>query len=251
MTRRIKMILPVPLPTEALQGFEEQIPEQMRNPNISVDFVAVSNGASILDSHYERTLADVFVLEAGRQAQAEGYDAVCINSMSDSGLSALRSCLTIPVVGPGESCLLLACMLGRKFSVLTMWDEWRPLYEKTVSEHGLSSRLASIRSIDVRPDAQELLAGKEEFVFSKLLEQARIALDVDGADVLILGSTTMHQSHQFLSESLSVPVLNPGLVALKLCESLLDLGLSHSMKAYPPPAIINADLFSKVPRCFD
>jgi hypothetical protein len=32
-----------------------------------------------------------------------------------------------------------------------------------------------------------------------------------------------------------VPILNPGLVAFKLCEALLDLGLTHSKKAYPAP----------------
>ena len=51
-----------------------------------------------------------------------------------------------------------------------MWPRWYPLYRKTIKEYGLESRLASIRSIDVRPDTEALLQGKEDVVFGKLLE---------------------------------------------------------------------------------
>jgi allantoin racemase len=155
--------------------------------------------------------------------------------MSDSGLAALRSLLTIPVVGPGSASFLTACMLGKKFSVLTMWDRWNHLYEKVLAEHGLAHRLASIRSIGVRPDTSELLAGKEDVVFPDLEREGRRALEEDGADVLVLGSTTMYQAHEFLAGRLGVPVVNPGLVAFKMCEMLLDLGLSHSKRAYRSP----------------
>jgi allantoin racemase len=92
-----------------------------------------------------------------------------------------------------------------------------------------------VRSIDVRPDTEALLQGKEEVVFGKLLEQARLAIEEDGSDVIVLGSTTMHQSHAYLAANLPVPVLNPGVIAYKQCELLLDLGLSHSKVAFPSP----------------
>jgi allantoin racemase len=244
--RRIKMILPVPLPPEALNAFAAQIPETLKRPDTQVDFVCAKNGGKILDSFYEMALGDAFVLEAGQTAEENGYDAVCVNSMSDSGLNALRSRLTIPVIGPCQSSILTACMLGSRFSILTMWDRWRPLYTKVITEQGLEHRLASIRSIDVRPDAQELLAGKEEIVFEKLLTQAKIAIEKDGADVIILGSTTMHQSYKYLCDNLTVPVLNPGLIALKICEMQLDLGLSHSKKYYTSPETLSDHAFDGI-----
>jgi len=100
---KIKMILPVPIPPEALAAFEAQVPVSLQRPDLQIDFCAAKGGGKILDSYYEMALADAFVLEAGLFAESEGYDAVCINSMSDSGLSALRSRLNIPVVGPGSS----------------------------------------------------------------------------------------------------------------------------------------------------
>ena len=69
--KRIKMIMPVPMPATALSAFEAQIPESLRRSDLAVDFVAVREGARILDSYYETTLADAFVLEAGATAEDE------------------------------------------------------------------------------------------------------------------------------------------------------------------------------------
>jgi allantoin racemase len=250
LKKRIKMIVPVPVPKSALSTFSAQIPAELIRPDIEVDFVGTRNGAYILDSFYEATLADAFCLDIGARAASEGYAAVCINSMSDSGVSALRSRLSIPVVGPGQASFLLAAALGKRFSVITMWQRWEWIYEKLARETGLQQALVSIRNIDTRPDTQELLTGKEDFVFEKLEHACRTAIDHDGADTLILGSTTMHQSHSYLRDRLEVPILNPGIVAFKLCETLLDLGLSHSRKAYPPPQTFDDDLFLPVPQRF-
>ncbi len=247
---KILMILPVPMPSEALANFAAQIPPALLRDDIQVDFVAAKSGGVILDSYYEMTLADAFSLEAGMRAENEGYSAICVNSMSDSGINALRSRLNIPVIGPGQSCVLLACMLGEKFSILTMWERWHPLYKKVINEQGLNHRLASIRNIDVRPDAQELLAGKEDVVFSKLLDQANLAIQQDQADVIILGSTTMQQSYEYLRANLSVPVLNPGLVALKMCEMQIDLKLTHSKTTYISPELISDAAFDPVKPTF-
>lgn len=247
---KIKMILPVPIPDEALAAFEAQVPSSLQRPDLQIDFCAAKNGGKILDSYYEMTLADAFVLDAGLSAEAEGYDAVCINSMSDSGLAALRSRLDIPVVGPGQACFLTASMLGHQFSVITMWDRWKPLYRKVALELEMQNRLVSIESIDTRPDAEELLLGKEEVVFAKLEAAARRAIDDHGADVIILGSTTMHQSAEFLSDALEVPVLNPGLIALKQCEMLVQLGLSHSRVAYQSPEALSDEVLVSVPSVF-
>lgn len=245
MARRIKMIIPVPVPAEALDAFASQIPAELVRPDIAIEFACAPKGGRTLDSHYEGVLADAFCLEAGMRAEAEGFAAVCINSMSDSGVSALRSRLSIPVIGTAQSAYAAATLLGKKFSIISMWDRWTWLYDKVVTEQGLHHRLASIRSIGVRPDTAELLAGKEDFVFPLLAEAGKRAIEEDGADVLVLGSTTMHQSHRFLAAEMPVPVINPGLVAFKTCEMLLDLGLSHSKRGYMSPESWNDGIFDE------
>jgi hypothetical protein len=144
-------------------------------------------------------MMDWTVFQAGIDAEAEGYSAVVIDTVSDSGLRALRSRLSIPVVGPGECAFHAAMMLGKKFTVLTMWPEWFPLYQKTLTEYGFWDRVASLRSINTLPDVTELLAGNEEVIFDKLKAEATRAMEEDGADVIVLGSTTMHQSAAFLA----------------------------------------------------
>jgi len=239
VTARIKIIIPIPMGPEGVAGRAAQLPASLVLPGFEPQFVAVAKGAALGDSAYDTLLMDFSVAQAGLDAEQAGYAAVCIDTVSDSGLAALRSRLSIPVVAPGQAAFHMACMLGKKFSVLTMWDEWFPLYEKTLTEYALWPRVASLRSIKTRPDLEELLAGKEEVVFKKLEHEAMRAIEEDGADVIVLGSTTMHQSHAYLAERLPVPVINPGQVAYKLCEMLLTLGLAHSKKAYPPPQVPN------------
>lgn len=248
--KRIRMILPVPLPAAALANFAVQIPSALRRPGLEVDFVGCRAGASLMDSAYESALADAFVLDAGATAETDGYDLVCSFSMSDSGVAALRSRLRIPVVGAGHAALSLAAQLGHRFSVITMWEPWRQHVIENVAKYGMSQRLASVRHIGVRPDPRELLAGKEELVFAALAEAGKEAIKQDGADVIVLGSTTMYQAHAYLSGVLPCPVVNPGLAAYKACETLLDLGLAHSKLAYPAPQAIQDSLFHPIkPTC--
>jgi allantoin racemase len=239
MSKRIKIIVPIPMDEAGVANRASQLSGAMIAPGFEVDFVAVGWGAALGDSYYDSMLMDMSVFEAGLAAEEEGYHAVCIDTVSDSGMYALRSRLSIPVIGPGQAAVHAACMLGHRFTILTMWDEWFHLYRKILGEYKLESRCASLRSIRTRPDLEELLAGKEEVIFKKLEAEALKAIEEDGADVIVLGSTTMHQSHGYLKDVLPVPVINPGQIAYKLCEVFLELGLSHSKSAFPTPEMPN------------
>lgn len=61
----------------------------------------------------------------------------------------------------------------------------------------------------------------------------------------------MHQSHAYLYDRMPVPVINPGVVAFKLCEMFLDLGLTHSKSSYPSPEKTNDYVFGSVPAVFE
>lgn len=235
--KRIKVIVPIPMDEAGVANRAQQLPAEFVAADFQPEFEAVKWGAALGDSYHDMLLMDWTVFQAGIDAEEQGYSGVLIDTVSDSGLRALRSRLSIPVVGPGEASFATAMMLGKKFTVLTMWPEWFPLYEKTLTEYGWWDRVASLRSIDTRPDVTELLAGKEEIIFGKLKEQAEAAIAQDGADVIVLGSTTMHQSAAFLSDNLPIPVLNPGQVAYKHLEMLIALGLAHSKKAFPAPEV--------------
>jgi allantoin racemase len=250
MTKRIRIIIPVPLPPQALANFASQLPPDLISPGFEVEFVATRAGGRLGGDQMEALLFDAFVYDAGVSAEADGCAAVCVNSMSDSGVAALRARLNIPVIGSGQPALMTALQLGKRFSIVSMWDRWDHFYEKIIAEQGIGHRVASIRSIGVRPDTAELLAGKEEFVFARLEVECMMAIEEDKADVIVLGSTTMHQSHKYLAERLPVPVINPGVVSYKMTELLVQTGLMQSKKAYLQPELPNDDIFKAVPAVF-
>jgi allantoin racemase len=240
---RIKYIVPFPFDEVGIANRAAQLPDELRTPGVTYDFVPVRNSCKNADSAYELLILDAYIAEAGLSSEDEGYDAVVMDTVSDSGLAALRSRLTIPVLGPGQTQQHVAAILGKRFSILTMWKRWVSLYEKTMAEYETRHYCASVRSIDVRPDQEQLLAGKEEVVFSLLEQAGRAAIEEDGADVILIGSTTMHQSVAHLRATLGVPVINPGVLTLKLAELFVQLGLSHSKAAYMPPETIQDELF--------
>jgi allantoin racemase len=235
MKQRVLVVVPFAMSAENLALRQEQLEGIALSPQLQFEFRPVKAGPLNYSSHHDFVLADAANFEAGCRAQDEGFAAVCIDTMSDSGVAALRSVLDIPVFGPGKSSMLAALMLGDRFSVLTMASRWKPLYKKALDELGLHHKCASVRAIEVAPDNQALLSGKEEDVFPLLEAAARRAIDEDGAEVIILGSTTMHQSHAWLSQRLPVPIINPGPLSYKMVEAALGLGLSHSRQGYPKP----------------
>jgi allantoin racemase len=240
---RIKYIIPFPFDEEGIANRAAQIPREILGPDTEVECVPVRNSATLVDCYYEDLVFDMYIAEAGLRAEDEGYDAVIMDTVSDSGMYALRSRLTIPVIGPGLVSYVVGVLLGKRFSIVTMWDKWTHLYEKNLALYDLKQKCASVRAANIPPDVEALFTGKEEEMFRRLTDEAQKAIDEDGADVILLGSTTMHQAGDYMAAHLPVPVVNPGPVGIKVAEMLVQLGLSHSKVAFPSPSTIIDDRF--------
>lgn len=245
---RVLVIVPFPMDEGNVAKRRAQLNAVRLGEGIEFDYKPVRIAPANYVSQQDSVLADIGILEAGLQAQADGYNAVCIDTVSDSGMSALRSVLDIPVIGPGRHAMLAALMLGEKFSILAMWDRWRHLYTKTLAELGLQHKCASLRSAGLQPNNQSLLAGKEDEFFPALHRAALRCVEEDGADVIILGSTTMHEAHAYLAERLPVPVINPGPLTYRLADAAIKLRLSHSRAAYPSPSHVAAEALAAMGR---
>jgi allantoin racemase len=228
------VIVPFALDEKGIANRQSQTKAVKLGPDIEFDFRPVTAGPTSFMSAHDWALMEMAIFEAGMSAEADGYDAVCIDTMSDSGLAPLRAMLDIPVISPGRASMLFALMLGGKFGVLAQWDPAIVRYQKAVAEYGLSAQCAAVESFGSPPDFANLLDGKEDSVFPKMLAAAERAIE-KGADVICLGSTTMHQAAEFLADKLPVPVINPGPLTYKLVETVLGLGLTHSRRAYPTP----------------
>lgn len=94
---------------------------------------------------------------------------------------------------------------------------------------------------------EECVADKHESphfakVFPRMRDVAMRCIEEDGAEVICLGSTTMHQAGEYLAANLPVPVVNPGPLTYKLVETFLALGLTHGRDVYPPPVEPRLDM---------
>jgi allantoin racemase len=234
---KILVIIPFALDADGLANREKQQKYVQLDADTQLTYRPVTCGPTSFMSPHDWALMDMAIFEAGASAEEDGYDAVCIDTMSDSGMAALRSVLNIPVVSTGKASMLYALTLGMKFSVLAQWTPALPRYKKAIREYGFEKQCASIRSFEQPPDFSALLDGKEDKVFPRMREVATRCIEEDGADVICLGSTTMHQAAEYLAETLPVPVINPGPLSYKLAEAFLALGLRQGRAAYPSPEV--------------
>lgn len=232
---KILVLVPFPMSGEHLDARIAQSKTLDFGPGIEFHYKPVKWAGTNFVGPYDYVIGDFTMLEAGLQAQDDGYDAVCIDTMSDSGVAALRAVLDIPVIGPGRATILTAMLLGDKFGMLVMWDRWLGLYKKVMDELGVWHKYVGSQSIDTPPDRFSLLGGEEKVVFPKLLKAGERLVKENKADVIILGSTSMHQARDFLAANLPVPVISPGPLSYGVAQMLITQKLAHSRKAYPSP----------------
>ncbi|MFJ7882404.1 aspartate/glutamate racemase family protein [Pseudomonas sp. NPDC096917] len=163
-------------------------------------------------------------MAAGLNAQYQGFDAYAISTLPEPALKETRSLLNIPVVGYGESAMLTACMLGRKFGVLVFIDELADLVTENAKRHGLGERLAGIRHVGFH--FADVLAAFDDP--SELIERFRTAargLIATGAEVIIPGEAPLNVllARHGINEVDGVPVLDSLGAWIKQAEAMVDL----------------------------
>lgn len=240
---KVRLVIPRPLDGGALASRMAAIPAGSVGAGLTLEPVVVDR-APADDSEYERTLQAVSVLGAAASAEAEGCDAVVVDGFDDPGLYALRSRLSIPVVGPGLASFTIALTLGPTFSILVPpTSPGRREIEAALRLYGLEGKCTSILESDGSALGGPRADGDDD-LHSRLVEAAGVALDEDGADVLVVGATSLHTTARRLADTLPCPVVDPGLVALQVAERMLLLGLSHSKAAFPAPRTIQDEKLS-------
>lgn len=190
-----------------------------------------------------RNMSEIANIETGLRSEAEGFDAVFINTVGDYGLSALRSAVRIPVIGAGQATMHAACQLGTRFSIVTIWPpQLLFIYHGLLQLYRMEDRCVSIRCVS-QDEELDTLAEDENFVTDmrsgevtqqdRIVRQCEKAINEDGADTIMLGCTCMSPIAHEIAARVSAPVLNPLTTGYKATEMALSLGLSHSVHRYP------------------
>ncbi len=230
---KIRVIAPVTSKECELRAFEQYSAGARRHTEIST--ILLDRGPASVESRYEEALAVPDTLAKMVQAEQDGVDAVIFNCMADPGVEAAREMVSIPVIGPAKASMHVAAMLGHRFSVVTILERLIPLFYHHAAETGLTSKLASVRAVNI----PVLELDDRARVTKALVQQSIRAVREDGAHVIILGCTGMAGLAKSVEDGLTeqgiteVPVIDPPILALKIAEALVDMGLSHSKRAYP------------------
>lgn len=199
----------------------------------------IAHGPEVLESAFDESVAVPHVIDAVREATADGVEAVVLAAFCDPGLDAVREISTIPVYGLEETTFAVALLLGNKFSILTERRQKTAVKMQHVRKHGLESRFASVRALDM---GVAEIATDPDRVKRVGLDLARRMVDEDGAEVIIMGCASMAGYAGDLQRELCVPVLDPVAVTLKVVEGLTEIGVVHSKRglfATPAPQRIN------------
>lgn len=226
----------VPIVTE---GFRDHTAfSDLFDDTVEVTQSQIARGPASIECRLDEMLAAPEVIAETLAAEQSGAQAVVIDCMGDPGLDGAREVVSIPVLGPCQTSMHVAAMLGHRFSVITVLDNLVHEFRESAIKYGVDQHLASTRAVDI-PVLD--LDDDHDRLLKILTEQSIKAIEDDGAHVLVFGCTGMLGLADALTGSLTsagyadVPVIDPMPTTLRVAAGLLASNLTHSKRTYPAP----------------
>jgi allantoin racemase len=194
----------------------------------SVAGVTARFGVSIVSTEAEEEVARHAVLDALAASYA-GHDAAILAISFDTALLGARQIVPIPVIGMTEASLLTACLLGRRFGLISFGQSSRAMYLDLVQRAGLTQRMVALETIELPNSASYLREGGQDVA----VISASTRLIEAGADaVVVTGAAVAGIAHR-LRAQLSVPLLDGIACAVGQAETLVRLGLRQRTAMAP------------------
>lgn len=238
-----------PVTAVDLQGEAEV--QRLSGRDRIVERSQVERGPASIESDYETALAVPDLLRLVVEAGHDGVDAAVVACMGDPGLRPAREVGSMLVVGAAETGMHVACLLGHRFSVLTVGESSIVDVENLARAYGVQERLASVRSVEI--SVLDLGEDPERLVRA-LTRESVCAVREDRAHVILFGCTAMTGLADQVRKALvdegvaDVPVIDPLPTAVRIAQALVDVGLSHSKRTYPSPPAKEISGFDYVTR---
>lgn len=206
------------------------------SPDTELTFRFPRRGLSNLEAQpygYLHFLADTEILHMIVQAEREGFDGAIIACFHDPGLLAARQAVDIPVVGFGESSMLLALAMGRKFGLFCPSPLGVPDFEDRVAQYGLEDRCAGVAAGYLPAAQQEAAMVDARAAITEFTAVAR-ELIARGAEVVIPGCGLIAPCVRFapgcaadypngITEIDGAPILDLYGAAVRMAETLITL----------------------------
>lgn len=203
---------------------------QVKDENTELEVCHIAKGSLYLNQRYDEIWSEPSVLLEAEKAEKDGFDGVLVYCALDPARTAMREALHIPVVSIFEVAVHTAAMLGNHISLLCPPGSIAAR-EELVRMYQMEQRMTSLEFFSM--DISGLSEDREAAY--RIVKKAALTAMEKGADILILGCGAIMGSAGRLQEELGIPVIEPGPIALKYCEALIELGLRHSKVAYASP----------------
>lgn len=223
--RSIRLLILNPVSTDIWNDLVYKAVSEIVEESTRIDVRNLREGPPAIETEYDKTLAEHYVVEEVVKAEKEGYDAVVINCFDDPGLNASREVVKIPVFGIGETSIIYSLLLGHHIAIISTGRNSLVAYRRRVRELGVENRVVYVSGIDI-----PVLKLRESIDLTKdhLIKEIVRARDVYGADVIVLGCGGLIGLARELSEETGVVIIDPTLVTVKIAEATTRLGYTYS-----------------------
>lgn len=189
------------------------------SPETALEFVTAPYGVPYIASRTEAVIGAQVALEVLAERASE-FDAAVIAAFGDPGLGPVREMFDLPVVGLAEASMLMACPLGRNFSIVSFSSRLEAWYRECVEWHGMLGRLASIRMLDTPfTDVDSVQSEMED----RLVDLAEAAVREDRAEVIITAGAPLAGLAGRVRDRISVPVVEGVAASIKVAEAMYTL----------------------------
>ena len=102
---------------------------------VKLTALTASYGAPSIEGYYDEVFAIPPMIEM-LAPMADQIDGVVVGCFDDTGVDALRSLLSVPVVGICQASMQTAAVLSNKFSIITTLPVSVPALENLVRQYG-------------------------------------------------------------------------------------------------------------------
>jgi allantoin racemase len=244
----MKILLLNPNMTSSMTDAMFRVASAVTGPGTTLIPITTETGFPYISSQAEAQVAGAIVLDTIARHYTD-VDAVVIAAFGDPGLLAARELFDKPVVGMAEASMLSALLLGQRFSFVTFTRHMRPWYEQSVQQAGLQSRFAGVRTPKVGFNSVNTV---QDELFEELRKLVQLAVDEDGADVVILAGAPLAGLASRYTDAPAV-LVDPISAAVTQAEALCRLAPrgAHAGSFARPPAKANTGLPSKLAARFN
>ena len=183
----------------------------------------IQDGPKSIENALDEYKAMPYILQFICNRQKD-FDGFIIGCAGDSGLEGAREQSKKPVIGPGESSLLLGVCGGKKFSMVTISGDRARIKRRLVREAGIDeSRLVSSHSLDIPVLDLYLDQHRTQEQLVKIMEEAKMK----GAETVLLGCMSVAfmtaERLEAVTNITKMPIVNPIVTAVKMAEAQIAM----------------------------